>query len=167
MAVLAGGFWGGCFYLFCSAGPTPAIGPSAWLLALLIVIPAVYVGLAARPARAIGFKLLTLALGWVLLEAVLHLGNHFGPHDGLLTGSAGEGPRFHWLARLLGYVCTAFLVVCANASLVGLLSRVRLCFPAGRLLAGSSNAGAWPPSQVLLAIQSWVFRQAYPRAPPV
>ena len=71
-AALAGGLWGACLYLVSTAGPTPAvealapaidptapaIGPSAWLLALLMVIPAVYVGLAAGRARAIGFKLL-------------------------------------------------------------------------------------------------------------
>ncbi len=173
-AVLAGGFWGGCLYLFCTAGPTPAaeamapaVGPSAWLLALLIVIPAVYVGLAARPARAIGFKLLTLALGWTLIEVVLHLRNHFGPHEGLLTGSQGEGPHLHWLARLLGYVSTAFLVACVNASLVSILSGARLSFPAYRSLAGSPSGGGWLPSQVVLAVQSCTLHQANPRAPPI
>ncbi len=170
-AALAGGLWGACLYLFCTAGPTPAVeamapaidpaaaavGPSAWLLALLIVIPAVYVGLAARPARAIGFKLLTLALGWTLVEAVVGLHNPSGQRDGLLTGSQGEGPHLHWLARLLGYVCTAFLVACANASLVGILSGARLSFPAYRSLAGSPNP----------AIQSCTLRQAQARAPPI
>jgi apolipoprotein N-acyltransferase len=173
-ATLAGGLWGGCLYLLCTAGPTPAvdtvapaIGPSAWLLALLIVIPAVYVGLAARPARAIGFNLLTLALGWTLLEVVLHLYSPSRPHEGLLTGSEAEAPQFHWLARLLGYVVAAFLVACANASLVGILSGARLSFPACRSWAGSPIAGACAPSQVSSAIQSWTLRQAHPRAPPV
>ncbi len=173
-AALAGGFWGGCLYLFCTTGPTPAVdtvgaavGPSAWLLALLIVIPAVYVGLAARPARAIGFKLLTLALGWTLVEAVLHLHNHLGPHEGLLTASQGEGLHLHWLARLLGYVSTAFLVACVNASLVGILSGARLSFPACRSLAGSRDIVARLLSQVAMPIQYWALRQAHPRAPPI
>ena len=173
-AALAGGFWGACLYLFCTAGSTPtvdtvvpSIAPSAWLLALLILIPAVYVGLAARPARAIGFKLLTLALGWTLVELVVGLHNPSGRHNGLLTGSQGEGPNLHWLARLLGFVCAAFLVACANASLVGILSGARLSFPAYRSLPGSPNAGAWAPSQVVRAIQSWTLRQTQARAPPI
>ncbi len=173
-AALAGAFWGGCLYLFFTAGPTPpidtvapAIGSSAWLLALLIVIPAVYLGLAARPARAIGFKLLTLALGWTLIEIVLHLHNPSGAREGLLTGSVGEGLHLHWLARLLGYVCTAFLVACVNASLVGILSGVRLSFPPCRSLAGSPNVVGHLASQIILATQSWTLRQAHPRAPPI
>ena len=70
-AALVGGLWGACLGLFSAGGPMPVIALSAWLLALLIVIPAVYVGLAARPARAIGFNLLTLALGWTLVETVV------------------------------------------------------------------------------------------------
>ncbi len=192
-ALVAGGFWGGCLYLFCSTGPTPAVdtaglavGPSAWLLALLIVIPAVYVGLAARPARAIGFKLLTLALGWTLVEVVLVTSYSNIPeplasaraalqnqdysdslHQGLLTGSQGEGPHLHWLARLLGYVTTALVVGCANASVVGILSRARLSFPDRRSLAGSPIVVGRHPSQVVMAIQSWTLRQAHPRAPPI
>ncbi len=172
-AALAGAFWGGCLYVFFTTGPTPAIdavapaiGSSAWLLALLIVIPAVYLGLAARPARAIGFKLLILALGWTLVEVVLHLHNPSGAGEGLLTGSAGEGLHLHWLARLLGYVCTAFLVACVNASLVGILSGARLSFPPCRSLAASPNVVGHLASQIILAIQSWALRQAYPRAPP-
>ena len=166
-AALAGGFWGGCLYLFCSAGPARAIDPSAWLLTLLILIPALYVGLAARPARAIAFNLLTLALGWTLVEAVLHLHHPTAGREGLLTGAQSEGAQLHWLARLLGYVCTAFVVACANASLIGVLSSARLRLPADKLLVGSPCAVAWAPSQVILAIQSWTLLQAQPRAPPV
>lgn len=172
-AALAGALWGGCFYLFCSAGATPAlnttdpaIAPSASLLALLILIPAVYLGLAARPARAIGYKLLTLALGWTLIEIVLHLHNPSVARQGLLTGSVGEGADLHWLVRLLGYVCTAFLVATVNASLVGILSGVRLSLPAYRSLAGSPHVVWHLASRVVLAIQSWTHRQAHPRAPP-
>lgn len=180
-ATLAGGFWGGCLYLFCTAAPgtsvnsiapdiglgVPGVSTSGWLLGLLIVIPAVYVGLAARPTRAIGYKFLTLALGWTLIEVVLHLYNSTSPHQGLLTGSQTEGPQLYWLARLLSYVCTAFLLACANASLVGMLSRARFSFPPSILLPESPNAVGWHPSQVFLAIQSWTLRQADPRAPPI
>ena len=134
---------------------------------MLILIPAVYVGLAARPARAIAFKLLTLALGWTLIEAVCHLHNPSGPHEGLLTGSQGVSSDLHWLGRLLGYVCTAFLVACVNASLIGMLSRARLLLPACRSLARSPNVVRQLLSQAVLAIQSWTLRQTYPRGPPI
>ena len=173
-AALAGGLWGTSLYVFSTAGPTPTvealtstIGPSAWLLALLIVIPAVYVGLAARHARAIGFKLLTLALGWTLVTAVLHYYNPAGTSEGLLAGSQSEGPHLHWMARLLGYVGVAFLVACANASLVGMLCSARLCLPACRSLAGSPNVVGRLPLQGVPAIQPWTLRQSYPRAPPI
>ena len=87
--------------------------------------------------------------------------------QGPLTGSQGEAPHLHWVARLLGHVCTAFLVACATVSLVGILSSTRLSFPPCRSLAGSPNSRACCPSQVVLAIQSLVFRQAHPRAPPI
>ncbi len=172
-AALAGALWGASLYLFSTAGPTPAVetmapalGPSALLLGLLTVIPAVYVGLAARPARAIGFKLLTLALGWTLLEAVLHLYGVASPKDGLLTGSHGEGPRLHWFARLLCYVFTAFLAAFANTSLVTILSGARFRLPTERVLGAAPNAVGGLPSQVIPAIQPWCFRRGYPRAPP-
>ena len=88
-------------------------------------------------------------------------------HQGLLTGSVGEGRYVHWFARLLGYVCTAFLVACVNASLVGILCGALLRFPAHRSLAGSSNGGACPPSQMLLCVECWALRQTYPRGPPL
>ena len=172
-AMLAGEFWGGCLFLFFYTGATPAVdtvgaavAPSPWLLAFLIVIPAVYVGLAAQRTRSFGFKLLTLALGWTLLEAVLHLHNPSGAQEGLLAGSQAEGQQLHWLARLFGYVSVAFLVALTNASLVSILSGARLGFPAYRSMAGSPNSVGWIPSQVVLVIQSWTLRQAYPRGPP-
>ncbi len=88
-------------------------------------------------------------------------------YEGLHTGSQGEGPHLHWLARLLGYVPLASLLAAANASLLGIASGARLSFPACRLFARSPIAGAWLPSQVVSAIQSWTLRQAHPRAPPM
>ncbi len=88
-------------------------------------------------------------------------------YEGLLTGSQGEGPQLHWLARLLGYVLLASLLAAANASLLGIVSGTRLSFPAYRSLAGSPNAGTRLPSEVALAIQSSTLRQAHPRAHPL
>ena len=75
LAALAGGLWGFCLYVFLTAGQPAevdafhsAIVPTGWLLVLSIVIPLVYVGLAAGLTRAIACKLLILALGWTLIE---------------------------------------------------------------------------------------------------
>ncbi len=199
-ASLAGGVWAGFLFLLCLAGPTPTLYPlpftnhltfsagglpvcpggqaglSAWLLVPLIVIPAVYIGLAACRARNLSGILSAsptiipnmplLVLGWVLVEAVLHLHNLFGPREGLITGPQGEAANIRWLARLLGYVCTAFVVACANALLVGIQAGSRLSCPAYRLLAKSPNTEARPPSKTVLAIQDWTFCLANPRAPP-
>ena len=178
-AALAGGFWGGCLYLFCSAGPARTIEPSAWLLALLILIPAVYVGLAARPARcgtgkraglltvSSAINLLTLALGWTLIEAVLHIHHPTTGREGLLIGAPGEGVQLHWLARLLGYVCTAFVVACVNASLVGILSGARLRFPHQTCFVVLPKSRACPSSQSTLCFQLLALLQVYPRGPPL
>ena len=180
-AALYGGLWGACLYAFSTAGPmstegflgirvgltSPALVPSTWGLALLTVIPAVYAGLAALPGRAIVFRLLMLALGWTLVEAGLHFHRLLGPHDGPLTGLHAEGPYLHWLARLLGYVCTAFLVASVNVSLIGILTGARLHFPLCRSLVGVHNATWRIASQVILVIQSLAVRQAHPRAPPI
>lgn len=66
------------------------------------------------------------------------------------------------VAGPLAYVCTAFLVACDNASLVGILIGARLGFPACRSLAGSPNASAWPPWQGVQAIQRLPFARRKP-----
>jgi len=81
--------------------------------------------------------------------------------------SQAQGPHLDWLARLLGYVSTGFLVACVNVSLVAILSGVRLNFPACRSRAGSPDVGTCPPLQVVPAIQFWTRRQVYPRGPPI
>ena len=88
-------------------------------------------------------------------------------YEGLLTGSQGEGPQFHWLARLLGYVPLASLLACVNASPVGIVNGARLSLPAWRSVAGPLNVVGWLPSRTFLTIQTWTLRQADPRAPPI
>lgn len=117
--------------------------------------------------RSIGFKLLTLALGRTLVEAVIHLFNESGSHNGLITDSEGGGPHVHWLARLFGYVSASFLVALTNASLIGIISGARMHFPPCLSLAGSRNTAERIPLQDVLPVQSWPFRKTFPRAPPI
>lgn len=165
-AVLAGALWGGSLWVFCVAGPAPVLAASFWSLALLTSIPAVYAGLAALPGRPIGLNLLTLALGWTLVEASLHVHSPSGLREGLLIGSPGEGAHLHWLTRLLGYVSTAFLVACANASLVSILSNARLRISRQRSFARLPDSATCSSSQTTLGFQLRALQLAHPRAPP-
>jgi apolipoprotein N-acyltransferase len=164
MAAMAGAFWGFCLYLFCIAGATPVIEPSLFSLTLLTVIPAVYTGLAALASRAIGFSPVMLAFGWILVEVAL---KPLGLHHGLLAGAQGDGVLLHWVGRMLGYVFVAFLVVCANASLLMLLSSVRISIPRIRSLAGLTDSQACLAPRVFVRATSVAMGQAYPRAPPI
>lgn len=173
-AVLAGGWWGGCLYFFCTVDPTPAFntvapigGPSASLLALLVLIPSIYLGLAARPARAIGFKLLTLALGWTLIEVILRVYNVSAVGDGLLAGSQDGGVHLHWLVRLVGYVCTAFVVVCANTSLVIIFRNAKLTVLLRCLPSAKPSTIVGPLAAAGVLIQSIFLPETHPRAPPI
>lgn len=163
-AAFCGALWGISLYFFCSVGTAPAIVPTLFSLILLAAIPALYAGLGSLLTRAIGFNPLMLACGWILVEVAL---KPLRLHQGLLAGSLADSVHFHWLARLLGYVFVAFLVACANASLVGILSATRLTFPVSASSTGSPNDVKWLPTQVVLVILSWTLRQANPRAPPI
>lgn len=169
LAATAGGLWGACLYLSCTAGPTPAIDASLLSLALLTAVPAVYTGLAARPAWAIGFNLLLLALGWTLLEAALRLHGHkpLALYQGLLPGVQSEPAHHHWLIRLLPRVSVAFPVAWANASVLVILSGVRLRFPRPRSFEWSPQSGICPLAQTVVLVRHLGPRQAQPRAPPI
>ncbi len=163
-AAFCGALWGISLYFFCTVGAAPPSHLRCLSLFLVCAVPATYAGLGSLMTRAIGFNPLMLAGGWILVELAL---KPLRLHQGLLAGSLGDSAHFHWLARLLGYVLVAFLVACANASLLVVLSSARLSFPASRSLGGSPNGVAWLPSHVVLAIQSWTLREAQPRAPPI
>ena len=92
---------------------------------------------------------------------------HQRPQVRLLVASQSQAAQCDWFARLISYICRAFVQVCTNASLVGILSGARLIFPACLSSGRSPNAVAWSSSQAVLAIASWSVRQAHPRAPPV
>jgi apolipoprotein N-acyltransferase len=162
-ATLSGALWGGCLYAFLAAGPAPAIPPALWTAALLTVVPGAYAAACSLLTRRIGFSPLILGLGWIVVELALR---PLGLDRGLLAGTQTGGTLADWVSSFFGYVLVALLLVCANASLLSILTGVRPSFPACRSLPGPPNAVARLPAQKILAIQSWAIRQAYPRAPP-
>lgn len=82
-------------------------------------------------------------------------------------GSQVEAGRLHWLARLLGEVCTAFPVAFVGASLIDILSGARPSIPAHRSVARLADTVTSVPSQLLPVLQSWPLRHAQPRASPI
>ncbi len=163
-ATLAGGAWGFSFYLFASMGAAPTVAAGPVALVLLTAVPAAYTGLAALSCRAVGFNPVMLAFGWILVEVAFQ---PLGLRRGLLAGAQGDGVLLHWVGRMLGYVFVAFLVVCANASLLMLLSSARISIPRIRSLPGLTDSQACFAPRVFVRATSVAMGQAYPRAPPI
>ncbi len=167
-AAVAGALWGGSFYFLSASGTAPVISPSLLSFALLATIPAIYAGLGSLATRAIGFSPLILGLGWVLVEVALKpLGLHHGLLAGTQLAAAQTEPSYlDWLARILGYVVVAFVVACANASLLVILSGVRLKIPQFRSIVGLPESRLAPAWRTAFCVQLLPPRQTYPRAPP-
>lgn len=163
-AAVCGAVWGICLFLFCLTGAAHLVPPSLLSLFLLIAVPAVYAGLGVVLTRAIGFNPLLLGLGWVLVEIAL---KPAGFNQGLLTGTQGDYSLVHQISSLLGYVFVAFLVAWANASLLQVLSNVRICIPRlGARIGLPEPAGCLRP-HTFLQIPLLSLAQGTPRAPPL
>lgn len=163
-AVLAGGWWGLCLYLFSIAGAAPSVSSTLSSLVLLAAVPAVYAGLGTLATRAFGFNPVILGLGWIAVEVALQ---PVGLDRGLLGGAQAEGTRLHWATEVLGYISVAFLVACANASLLAFLSRARWTGTRQWSLSGVPHSERRPFGHVSCWVQLLALRQAYPRAPPL
>lgn len=163
-AMLSGALWGGCLAAFLVAGPAPAISPAFSSLALLAAVPALYAGICSRLTRSIGFNPIMLGLGWILVEVAL---KPVGLRHGLLASTLADGSAVLWIGRLLGSVFVAALVVCANASLLAVLSSTRLRFRSNRSSAAPlPSAPGFLSWQTSFLVQHPGLRQMYPRAPP-
>ncbi len=117
-AALAGGLWGLSLYLFSAVGADPVITPSAWSLALLTAVPAVYAWTGGWITRWSAYSPLALGVGWVALELALQ---PLGLRQGLLGTTRAHAGVMHWLTPVLGYAFVSFLVAFVNASLVSAL----------------------------------------------
>ena len=163
-AALSGAIWGISFFLFSVYGVQSAIPFTFSSLALLALVPAIYCGLGSLLTRRVGFNPLILALGWICVELAF---KPLGLHNGLLAATQSDSIHLHWIGRLLGYVFIAFLVACTNASLLAVLSNVRLSFSRERsIFEGLFNSEHVCSSQTFLYVHLWNLRQGFPRAPP-
>lgn len=178
----AGAVWSACLCLFLStsAGSSamrgwepgtgftvPPVEPSVSVVALLMSIPTVYIGLAARSTRGTALDLIRLALGWTLLEVVLHLHSLTDMREGVLSTSGTNLVKMHWLGRLLAYVCSAFVVAYANASLVRMLTDAGVWFLIPQSLIGSLDFPGRVARRKTVPVNHWATGAADPRAPPL
>ncbi len=160
-AGLCGALWGACLYVFLQIG-TDAAAPTLAAGALAMVVPALYANLAARLTRWVGYSPFVLAVGWMGVElASIPL----GLRGGLLAGTQGGGTLMAWVGQGLGYVFVAFIVAVVNASLVTVLSGLRLTLPqwAHGISVASRRAALLP--QTFVCIPFSVVSPSQPRAP--
>jgi len=162
-AALCGALWGGCVSLSLLIGTDVAM-PALPGLALLTVIPALYAYLGARLTRWIGFSPFILAVGWMGVElASAPLGLRYS----LLAETQGDGTLMTWVGQGLGYVFVGFIVAAVNASLVSVLSSVRLNAPQRGYSVSSRDQGALLLPQTPFCLALFALSPSQPRAPPV
>jgi apolipoprotein N-acyltransferase len=162
-AFVAGAFWGACLFVSSVVFANTAIAPTFASLVLLALIPAVYAYLGAALTQRIGFSPYLMALGWIGVEFALR---PLGLHYGLLAGTQGDGFVIRIVGSFAGYVLVAFLVALVNATLVSVLSEVRLSLSIPRLVP---KAGAAERRFLFTELPSYLLhliRAAQPRAPP-
>lgn len=163
VAALSGMLWGGCFYLFLSAGVVSGLSLMPHSFALLAIVLMFYAYFGVILTRWIGFNPILLGLGWILVELAL---TPLGLDHGLLAGTQSANSFLYRISRPLGYVFVALFVAGVNAWLVLLLSRARLRFPLPTFPLGLPNAGHCPLSETFVYIQLLSLCELYPRPPP-
>jgi apolipoprotein N-acyltransferase len=104
-----------------------------------------------------------MALGWIGVELALR---PLGLHCGLLAGTQGDGFVIRAVGSFAGYVLVAFLVAWVNATLVSVLSEVRLSFSAPRRVRKAIAAERRFLVTELPSYLLHLIRAAQPRAPP-
>jgi apolipoprotein N-acyltransferase len=162
-AFVCGAFWGACLFVFSFAFAQTAISPTPGSFILLALIPAIYAYLGAALTRRVGFSPYLMALGWIGVELALR---PLGLHYGLLAGTQGDGLVIRAVGSFAGYVLVAFLVAWVNATLVSVLSEVRLSFSAPRLVRKAIAAERRFVVRELPSYLLHLLRAAQPRAPP-
>lgn len=164
-AMLSGGLWGLCLFVFSVMAVETAVPHTARSLGLLVAVPAVYAYVAALLTRHIGFVPLAIAYGWLGVEFGL---TPLGLRHGLLASAQGDGVLVGSIGHMLGYVFVALLIAGLNASVLGVLSKARLTTCGQRSAQGLPEAGLRaPPSHGFQHVRWLVLKELHPRAPPI
>ncbi len=136
-ALLAGSFWGICFYAVSLTADGALFAPASSRALLLWTVPGIYAFLGAAVTRRIGFSPLLIGLGWVGVEFALC---PLAMENGLLAGTLGVGAGVRLAGNLVGYVLVAFLVAFVAASLLSVLTEVCVGVVPLRPVRSSSEA---------------------------
>jgi len=163
-AMLCGGLWGACVGILTLAATGPVSGTYVWSFAILTAVPAFYAYLCARLTRWIGFDPFVLAVGWMGVELCFA---PLGLRQGLLAATQSDSTFWPWMAQGFGYVLVAFVVAVVNASLVSVLSAVRLEIPRPAHCVSSPDLGASHSPLEFLRPSLFAFHPSQPRAPPI
>ena len=114
--------------------------------------------------RRVGFSPYLMALGWIGVELALR---PLGLHHGLLAGTQADGGFvIRAIGSFSGYVVVAFLVAYINASLLSVLSEVRVSLSTPRLVASSAEPRRLVVPVDLICRLSRFPCISQPRAPP-
>ena len=162
-AMLCGAVWGGCLGVLIATTTDGAAENSIFWFAVVAAVPALYAYLCARLTRWVGFDPFVLAVGWMGVELCFA---PLGLRQGLLAATQNDGTFWAWMGHGLGYVLVAFIVAVVNASLVSVLSAVRLEIPRPTHQVPSSDLGASLLPQMFFCYPLFALRPSQPRAPP-
>ncbi len=121
-AMLAGGVWGLSLLASTTVLLDTAVSLSPVSAALMLAVPAIYVGLGSRLTRRIGFSPFVLAVGWIAVEFAL---TPLGLRHGLLAGTQGGGSLVQTVGGFLGYVFVAFIIAYASGMFVAAIGLLR------------------------------------------
>lgn len=162
-ALLAGGLWGCCFYVFGVTIVDAGISSNVQSFALLSGVPAIYAFLGALLTRWIGFSPFVLGVSWMVVELAL---STLGLHEGLLAGTPGDATLVQWLGGALGYVLVAFVVAFINALLFVALSAACKSLSSSRHVPGPADSDTVLQSQTFTCFPLFAVPISQPRAPP-
>lgn len=163
-AMLCGGLWGFCLYVFSVAGVDGRVVDRLLPLALATAVPAVYTCLGSWLTRRIGFCPFVLGVSWMGVEVAF---GSIGLRTGLPTAAHGDGALLHWVGGALGSVLAAFLVAWVNAALVVVLSRVPVGSGVSRYIRGSADCATYLVAHTIPYVPLFAIGPSRPRAPPI
>lgn len=163
-AAAAGAVWGAS--LFIATGPDAVDGAlphTTYALWMLMLVPAVYAGVASEVTRRKGFHPLLLGLGWVGVELAL---KPVSIHHGLLAHTQGDNVLVQSVGHLGGYILVAFVIALVNGVLAQALCQAKFASSTPRVIGASSPRACLVPTGVFVLPAAAGLGSLGPRAPP-